>query len=310
MKKTTLSLIRFTAIAVLAFSMFSCGEDPVDPPTVQVFSSVEGYQVAFTATATNADTYAWNFGDGETSAEQNPVYTYAQSGTYTATLTVTGEGGTANATVDITISASELEMLTGGPEMANGKSWVFSPSKGDGDGLFKSPPEWEEDNSVVIMDGILGMMGFPEEYADEFTFKHDLTYTHNTGGNDSCISNTIFAMLNGIDFKPSPATDAIVLAPFTPVATTFTYTEDTDFTVEVTGDDDEDNTWEVSWSDVTILEIEGGTEFIGLQDFSREYFILDISVDHLQVGMLMSGTEGSKLNYPSHLLTMTFIPKQ
>ena len=188
MKKSTLSLFRITAIIVMALFMFSCGEDPVDPPTVQIFSSVDGYQVAFTATATNTDTYAWDFGNGETSTEQNPVYIYSQSGTYTATLTVTGEGGTATETVDITISASELEMLTGGPDMANGKTWVFSPTAGAGDGLFKNPPDWVPDNSVVIMDGILGLMGFPTEYADEFTFKHDLTYTHNPA-NDSCISN-------------------------------------------------------------------------------------------------------------------------
>lgn len=309
MKKASRSLTRFTAIAVLALFMFSCEED-VPAPTVQVFSSVDGYQVAFTATATNTDSYAWAFGDGETSTEQNPVHTYEQSGSYTATVTVTGEGGTADGTTSVTISASELEMLTGGPGMANGKTWVFSASTAAGDGLFKSPPDWELDNSVVIIDGILGLMGFPAEYADEFTFKHDMTYSHSTGGNDSCISNTIFAMINGIGFKASPATDAIVLAPFTPVATTFTYTEDTDLTVEMTSDDDPDNTSDVSWSGVTVLEIEGGTEFIGLQDFTRKYFISKISVDQLQVGMLMSGTEGTKLNYPSHLLTMTFIPKE
>lgn len=309
MKNLTLSLIRYTAIAVLAFSMFSCGEEEVPAPTVQVFSSVDGYTVAFTATATNADSYSWAFGDGETSTEQNPVHDYAQSGDYTATLTVTGEGGTADATVDVTIAASEIEMLTGGPAMADGKTWVFSPSKGEGDGLFEDPPDWVLDIGTPILDGILGLMGFPEEYNDEFIFKHDMTYTHNTGGNDSCITNTIYAMLNQIEFKPSPETDAIVLAPFTPAATTFTYSEDTDLTVEVVDKDDDEATLEVTWSDVTVLEIEGGTEFIGLQDFSRKYFIYDIGVNHLQIGMLMSGTEGSKLNYPSHLLVMTFVPK-
>ena len=308
MKKNTRFGIRAATIVALALFMFSCGEDPVDPPTVQIFSSVDGYQVAFTATATNTDTYAWDFGNDETSTEQNPVYIYPQSGTYTATLTVTGEGGTADASVEVTIVANEMEMLTGGPGMADGKTWVYSPTAGAGDGLFKDPPNWVPDNSVVIMDGILGLMGFPAEYDDEFTFKHDLTYTHNVA-NDSCISNTIFAMLNQIAFKPSPATDAIVLAPFTPAAATFTYTEDTDFTVEMTSDNDPEITTNVSWTGVTILEIEGGTEFIGLQDFTRTYFILDIGVDHLQVGSLMSGTEGSKANYPSHLLTMTFIPK-
>ena len=113
MKKTAFSLLSFAAIAVLALTMFSCAEDPADPPTVTVFASVEGYQVAFTATVTNADTYAWTFGDGGTSTDQNPVYTYTQSGSYTATLTVTGDGGSESASTNVTISASELEMLTG-----------------------------------------------------------------------------------------------------------------------------------------------------------------------------------------------------
>jgi large repetitive protein len=37
--------------------------------------------------------YAWSFGDGETSTVQNPSYTYAASGSYTTTLTVTAPGG-------------------------------------------------------------------------------------------------------------------------------------------------------------------------------------------------------------------------
>jgi subtilisin family serine protease len=35
----------------------------------------------------------WNFGDGETSTEQNPVHTFHEAKTYTITLTVTDEGG-------------------------------------------------------------------------------------------------------------------------------------------------------------------------------------------------------------------------
>ncbi len=36
----------------------------------------------------------WNFGDGQTSNEQNPVHSYAQAGTYTVSLTVTTAHGT------------------------------------------------------------------------------------------------------------------------------------------------------------------------------------------------------------------------
>ncbi len=37
--------------------------------------------------------YAWDFGDGQTSTEMNPYYTYTVSGEYTVTLTVTNEIG-------------------------------------------------------------------------------------------------------------------------------------------------------------------------------------------------------------------------
>ena len=37
--------------------------------------------------------WSWNFGDGSTSTEQNPPYTYAEAGTYTVSLTVTDDQG-------------------------------------------------------------------------------------------------------------------------------------------------------------------------------------------------------------------------
>jgi len=36
-------------------------------------------------------TFAWDFGDGSKSSEQNPTHTYAKIGEYTATLTVTNQ---------------------------------------------------------------------------------------------------------------------------------------------------------------------------------------------------------------------------
>ncbi|MEE6283178.1 ThuA domain-containing protein [Georgenia sp. MJ170] len=48
-------------------------------------------------------TLEWDFGDGETSTEANPTYTYTTPGNYTATLTVTNEGEqSSSASVPIT----------------------------------------------------------------------------------------------------------------------------------------------------------------------------------------------------------------
>jgi len=38
-------------------------------------------------------TYHWDFGDGQSSSDQNPSHTYAKVGEYTATLTVTNQKG-------------------------------------------------------------------------------------------------------------------------------------------------------------------------------------------------------------------------
>ncbi|WFN35680.1 PKD domain-containing protein [Methanogenium sp. S4BF] len=40
------------------------------------------------------ETWAWNFGDGTTSTEQNPVHTYAAAGVYDVALTITNPVGT------------------------------------------------------------------------------------------------------------------------------------------------------------------------------------------------------------------------
>jgi PKD repeat protein len=64
-------------------------------PTAIFDFMIAGYTANFTDKSTDTDgvvtKWAWTFGDGTTSALQNPSRTYAQSGTYTATLTATDE---------------------------------------------------------------------------------------------------------------------------------------------------------------------------------------------------------------------------
>ncbi|MDA3911865.1 MAG: C25 family cysteine peptidase [Bacteroidales bacterium] len=49
--------------------------------------------VQFTDASLNADTWSWDFGDGNSSTAQNPVYTYTVNGTYTVALTVNNAYG-------------------------------------------------------------------------------------------------------------------------------------------------------------------------------------------------------------------------
>ncbi|MDD5144041.1 PKD domain-containing protein [Methanoregula sp.] len=70
------------------------------------------FAVKFTDGSTNAPTsWSWDFGDGITSDEQNPVHRYLTNGTYTVRLTATNAAGssTATKTAFITVIAPVVE---------------------------------------------------------------------------------------------------------------------------------------------------------------------------------------------------------
>ena len=63
-------------------------------PTSGTFVCGYGFDVQFTDTSTgDVSSWLWDFGDGETSTEQNPTHRYSSAGTYTVTLTATGPAG-------------------------------------------------------------------------------------------------------------------------------------------------------------------------------------------------------------------------
>ena len=71
--------------------------EPIPPVAEFVGSPTSGtapLNVTFTDQSTGTiESWAWDFGDGGTSTEQNPSHTYNSEGTYTVSLTVTGPDG-------------------------------------------------------------------------------------------------------------------------------------------------------------------------------------------------------------------------
>ncbi|MCG9879215.1 MAG: PKD domain-containing protein, partial [Bacteroidia bacterium] len=90
----------------------------VNPTPVANFTSAAGTGagvVNFTNTSTNAVSYSWNFGDGNTSSVQNPSNTYAANGTYTVALTAIS-GACVNTTsrqVNVSGIASPVRAIAG-----------------------------------------------------------------------------------------------------------------------------------------------------------------------------------------------------
>lgn len=71
--------------------------------------------ITFTDNSTGATSWFWDFGDSNTSTQQNPVHTYTANGTYTVTLTINGGNcpATTSQNVDITtVGIAELQNAT------------------------------------------------------------------------------------------------------------------------------------------------------------------------------------------------------
>ena len=95
--------IKFWSLLFLlgSFAIFSgCSDD--DEPTGSTDAATARFsyevdadnylKVTFTNESVNADTYAWDFGDGNSSTDESPVHTFAEVGTFTVMLTATGTG--------------------------------------------------------------------------------------------------------------------------------------------------------------------------------------------------------------------------
>jgi PKD repeat protein len=58
----------------------------------ETVSGVAPLTVQFYDLSTNATSWAWDFGDGTTSTEQDPIHTYTTGGTFTVKLTASNSG--------------------------------------------------------------------------------------------------------------------------------------------------------------------------------------------------------------------------
>ncbi|MGI5991594.1 MAG: NosD domain-containing protein [Methanosarcina sp.] len=79
---------------------------PVADFSASVTNGYAPLSVQFTDLSKNTISRSWNFGDGATSTDQNPVYIYSTAGTYTVSLAATNENGTASKTATLTVMES------------------------------------------------------------------------------------------------------------------------------------------------------------------------------------------------------------
>jgi PKD repeat protein len=78
---------------------------PVASFTYAPSAPITGSAVQFTDTSTGGPTeWAWDFGDGGTSTEQNPSHAFSSAGTFTVSLTATNSAGSSSASMDVVVT--------------------------------------------------------------------------------------------------------------------------------------------------------------------------------------------------------------
>jgi PKD repeat protein len=134
--------------------------------------------VTFTNTSTNADSYLWEFGDGNTSTEANPVHTYAGAGVYTVRLTATNAHGSSIIEQEFTLTSgtvSEADLIGGPWKIRNAVNSIFvGPALG-------SNAWWGV--PINFLDGTTtGTDDWTCILNDEFIFKAGGVYEYKTNG--------------------------------------------------------------------------------------------------------------------------------
>ncbi|MDW3192013.1 MAG: PKD domain-containing protein [Cytophagales bacterium] len=110
MKRIINSLVMASLLATISFN---CQEDSETTPAGS-FARFSTSQDFLTVTFTNesdseASGFSWDFGNGQTSTDENPSITYSDFGSYDVTLTVQGK---AEAIVTATINVTSPEFIS------------------------------------------------------------------------------------------------------------------------------------------------------------------------------------------------------
>ena len=259
----------------------------------------------------SAVSWSWDFGDGTTSSEPNPVHVYEEGGYYIATLTATDRAGAAvTKEVNLAVALTPYALLTGDhtADGYEGKTWKLTADHSTGGDYFANA---DADFSVVdgtpkpLLTGIFDLeFGMGDIYKDEFTFFYDGSYEHDVKEDGASFGGLVFEYVTngGAGIVNDNAADfGLCIAEYTPeTGATFTFAAEEDFAVpSVYGPDGV-----LLYQDVNTIDF-SGTEFIGFRDFQRKVILNTISDTKMQLIMFMAASP-DHLPMNTHALILSF----
>ncbi|MEM7365265.1 MAG: PKD domain-containing protein, partial [Pseudomonadota bacterium] len=171
----------------------SVTEPNEDPLAVFTFSTTE-----LTATFTDASTddgtiasWSWEFGDGNTSTDQNPVHTYAAGGTYTVDLTVTDNlGATDTTSQGVTVTAPNGDPVAGFTFATTDLSADFTDTSTDDGTIASWSWDFGDTNTSTDQNPV-------HAYAAAGTYTVNLTVTDDLGATNTTSQDVTVTAPNG-----------------------------------------------------------------------------------------------------------------
>lgn len=210
--QSTLNISSSSSAAVYRCSVQdSCGVDLFSADAQLMIIGLPNANFGFTASngnvsfgdlSMNADTWSWDFGDGQSSTIANPMHTYSSDGTYTVTLTITNACGISVFTQQVTISLQVAPEAIFSSDRIRGCAPVVIQYKDESNGTV--------DNRLWTFEG-----GTPATSTDA-----EPEVTYNTAGVFDVTLEVSNSAGNNVIFED----DLIEVAA--PAFADFTYTED------------------------------------------------------------------------------------
>ncbi len=158
----------------------SLGTTPNIDPIASFTFSVNNLDATFIDTSSDSDgnivSWSWDFDDGGSSTQQNPIYGYATSGTYSVTLTVTDDdGATDSTTQNVTIDSTNVAPISSFTYTIADLQVTFSDGSSDSDGSIVSWSwDFDDGNTSTEQNPV-------NNYATGGSYNVSLTVTDNQG---------------------------------------------------------------------------------------------------------------------------------
>ena len=183
--KNFFSKSNLALFALVLLTVLSCKKDEDDSlpdPQIGVVASFQSevsatnpLEVTFSNFSSNATSYSWDFGDGGSSTEESPVYTYTEGGSFTVTLTASD--GTSTSDKSETITVTDPNAATNLLSGSGSKTWYLQRegiALGIGPGI--------NDNQWWQFGGATPLGERPCILDDQYIFHSDGTFEFNSNG--------------------------------------------------------------------------------------------------------------------------------